>query len=320
MRAVLDGEVQLARGSEDRAGVRELQRLLNRLLFLIEEDGAFGTKTERAIRVIQASRGVPVDGVVDAGTLSAMLAAVDSISEKIISAEFKSTPNSANSVEPAPGIYRHDKFPGRVALTFDDGPSPVHTPSVLRILARAGLRATFYVQGSCAVDSPALVREAAELGHRIGNHSWSHSDFTSLGSESAVDEILRTQELLQQIAGPSYTHTVRPPYGSPFHSSALPYSRFWSPIGDVISRACCRLMMWQTDTWDWRHFTRPEIVVETFKRELGESGGGVVLMHDVHEQTVEALPGVLDVIRQHRMPVVSDQELLTQKYAQGKRP
>src|SRR4051794_38727678 len=67
-----------------------------------------------------------------------------------------------------------------VALTFDDGPDPLSTPSVLRLLERHNARATFFMVGAAAYRHPDLVRQVAQAGHVIANHSWDHSSFTAL--------------------------------------------------------------------------------------------------------------------------------------------
>src|SRR4051812_4261440 len=67
-----------------------------------------------------------------------------------------------------------------VALTFDDGPSPASTPEVLRLLARYGARATFFMVGAAAREHPELVRQVAAAGHAVANHSWNHLPFPDL--------------------------------------------------------------------------------------------------------------------------------------------
>lgn len=72
--------------------------------------------------------------------------------------------------------------------------------------------------------------------------------------------------------------------------------------------------MWQIDTWDWQYSNRPWEVVRRFITELDRVGGGVVLMHDIQQQTVEALPAILDVVRQRGLTVVRETALLADKY------
>ena len=90
---------------------------------------------------------------------------------------------------------------GLVALTFDDGPSAEITPTVLSTLRRYQAKATFFLQGEHAAARPDLVRAIAADGHVIGNHSWSHPQFSSLTAEQARTEIVRTNDTIEQITG-----------------------------------------------------------------------------------------------------------------------
>ena len=110
-----------------------------------------------------------------------------------------------------PCYYRHEG--DYVSLTFDDGPDPRTTPSLLRILKTYNIRATFFLIGERAERYPELVRAILSDGHEIGNHSYSHSYFISLYSTAKwIAEINRCQQVLQSITGTSPV-IFRPPYG-----------------------------------------------------------------------------------------------------------
>ena len=103
--------------------------------------------------------------------------------------------------------------PGELALTFDDGPNPAWTPSLLDILARREVHATFFLVGRYAQAEPALVRQIVAAGHQIGSHSWSHLNL-ALASASRIEEQLsRTSETLEQITGAPVRY-FRPPFGA----------------------------------------------------------------------------------------------------------
>ena len=103
--------------------------------------------------------------------------------------------------------------PDELALTFDDGPNPAWTPSLLDILARREVHATFFLVGRYAQAEPALVRQIVAAGHQIGNHSWSHLNL-ALASASRIEEQLsRTSETLEQITGAPVRY-FRPPFGA----------------------------------------------------------------------------------------------------------
>ena len=91
--------------------------------------------------------------------------------------------------------------PGELALTFDDGPNPAWTPQLLDLLAEHNVQATFFMVGKFAEAEPALVRRVLAAGHTIGNHSWSHPNLAMTAAGQVTEELTRTSETLQQIAG-----------------------------------------------------------------------------------------------------------------------
>jgi peptidoglycan/xylan/chitin deacetylase (PgdA/CDA1 family) len=101
----------------------------------------------------------------------------------------------------------------RVALTFDDGPDPEHTPRVLEYLDRERVRGTFFLVGERAGRAAGVVRAMAAAGHEIGNHTWSHANLWTCGPRRTEAEVRRSHDLLAKLAGrpPRY---FRPPWGA----------------------------------------------------------------------------------------------------------
>lgn len=154
----------------------------------------------------------------------------------------------------------------RVALTFDDGPDPQRTPAVLDLLARQGVRATFFVVGARAEAHPELVRRMAAEGHVVGNHSYTHSwrfPLRSLGR--TMEELRRTGEVLQRITG-LRPRLFRPPFGV---------------TNPTIARAVRRLGLdpvgWSIRSLDTMGQS-PERVAARILRRLHP--GAVILLHD----------------------------------------
>lgn len=108
---------------------------------------------------------------------------------------------------------RAPRKPGELALTFDDGPNPEWTPQLLDILARNGVRATFFLVGRYAAQQPGLVRQMVESGHLIGNHSWSHPNLALTSGRQVSEELSRTSNRLEQIVGAPVRY-FRPPFGA----------------------------------------------------------------------------------------------------------
>jgi peptidoglycan/xylan/chitin deacetylase (PgdA/CDA1 family) len=103
-----------------------------------------------------------------------------------------------------------------VALSIDDGPSPVHTPRILDLLREVEARATFFVVGETASVHPELVRRELRHGMEVGNHTWSHPDLTRLSAAERRRELERTQDLLVSLgagSGSDRPGLARPPFG-----------------------------------------------------------------------------------------------------------
>jgi peptidoglycan/xylan/chitin deacetylase (PgdA/CDA1 family) len=167
-------------------------------------------------------------------------------------------------------------------LTFDDGPEPTNAPAVLDALRAAGAHATFFFVGREVERHPAIVRRAAEEGHAIGNHSYSHGRSTDLSLRALLEDVKRGEAVLERASGVR-PRGFRPPYGALDLRSAL---ALWA-----TSR---RIVFWNVEPRDNRR-TAAEIV--TFFREHPVEAGDVILLHSDMPQTAEALPDVLAALR-----------------------
>ena len=142
---------------------------------------------------------------------------------------------SASALAPTSAAPAAPQATPLIALTFDDGPSPQLTPRVLDVLKANNVKATFFLQGSEVVKYPDLVRRIKNEGHVIGNHSWSHPDFTTLTAEQADAEITRTNDAIEAITG-AKPILFRYPYGNE------------SEAGNAVIR---REGMWGGILWHW---------------------------------------------------------------------
>jgi peptidoglycan-N-acetylglucosamine deacetylase len=175
---------------------------------------------------------------------------------------------------------------GTIALTFDDGPHPTHTPRVLDVLQRKRVRATFFQVGTRINAYPALTRRAHGEGHRIANHTWGHERLTSLSNDGIRSTLRRTNRRVTDLGLPAPT-LVRPPYGA---TNARVHS--------VIQGLGMHQRLWTVDPQDWRSGRSADAITRGVLSNL--HNGAVVLLHDGvanSPATIAALPRIVDGAR-----------------------
>lgn len=191
-------------------------------------------------------------------------------------------------------VWRGHEQPGRVALTFDDGPGPL-TMDYLEVLEQLDTRATFFLVGELCEQYPELVRAIAERGHELANHGYTHRPFPKLGGRELSSELERTQALLpRQRAGRAL---VRPPYGAVSPASLL-----------TCARQGFTTVMWSKNSGDWARHDAAE-VAQTFRGESA-TGGDIVLLHEGQPWTMKALPTIVGELKKAGHELVTVSELL----------
>ncbi|MCL4125975.1 UNVERIFIED_CONTAM: hypothetical protein GTU68_023377 [Idotea baltica] len=181
-------------------------------------------------------------------------------------------------------------------MTFDDGPHPTHTPRLLDMLHERRIRATFYLIGNRVVQYPQIARRIAEDGHEIGNHSWSHPFLNRLSDGAVTNEIDQTTNAIFNITGRPPV-TFRPPYGA--------FSRR-QRTGLHAARSLPTIL-WSVDPQDWR---RPGANAVA-RRILSQSQqGSIILSHDIHRGTIDAMPQTLDGLTSRGLRFVTVSQIL----------
>jgi len=175
--------------------------------------------------------------------------------------------------------------PGEVVLTFDDGPSPRVTRKVLAALAKECTKATFFVVGEMLAEHPEIVKEAAEQGHTIGTHTWTHPNLARLSLPEVTREIEATCDAAQK-ASPE---PVAPFFRYPFLSSSK------LTVDYLKSRNIGQFAV-DIDSSDWRVHSSKGVIARVMAG-LKKRGRGIILMHDIHKWTADALPELLAEIR-----------------------
>src|SRR5437763_3856782 len=183
-----------------------------------------------------------------------------------------------------------------IALTFDDGPSEKLTPRLLDLLAQHHIHATFFVIGENIAQHPEIVQRAAREGHEIGNHSWSHPNFAKMSDDAVRSQIKRTEEAISSAIG-SRPILLRPPYGS----VTMRQKHF---IHDDLGY---EIILWDVDPLDWKE-PGPNIVSSRILKETRP--GSIVLSHDIHAQTIQAMPATLSELEAKGFKFVTVSELL----------
>jgi len=193
--------------------------------------------------------------------------------------------------------YSHVNVDGPyIAMTFDDGPSGPNTPRLLDLAAKKHIKLTFFLIGQNAQHYPDLVRRELAEGHEVGNHSWTHPVLSKMSNDAIRAELQKTQDAI--VAATGYRPTLmRPPYGA-----LLPKQRLW-----VSQEFGFKIILWDVDPLDWK---RPGPSVVAARIIAAVRPGSIILSHDIHSQTVDAMPEVFDTLLAKGYKFVTVSELI----------
>ena len=200
------------------------------------------------------------------------------------------------AVDPAKeAVFRDGNLPAdAIALTFDDGPHPTRTARVLKILADAGVKATFFQIGRNAAAHPEISRDVRAAGHSIGSHTFSHPNVARLPEVRADAEIDSGDASVSLALGlkPGELPFFRFPYGANTAHEQL-----------FVQRRGNTTFFWNMDSNDWR-IRDPHKLFVNVLTEIDRAKHGIILFHDIHEQTVIVLPHVLAELRARHLRTV----------------
>ena len=191
--------------------------------------------------------------------------------------------------------YYEKKNQKVVALTFDDGPNPATTNQALDTLSKYGIKATFFVLGKNVSGNEEILKRMKSDGHVIGNHSWSHPVLSKLSLDEAKKQITDTEDALTKVLGSS-SKLMRPPYGA--------------ITDDIRNSLDLSFIMWDVDSLDWKSKNEAAILTE-IQRQV--RNGSIILMHDIHAETVNALPKIIDYLKEQGYHFVTVPEMLNSR-------
>lgn len=184
----------------------------------------------------------------------------------------------------------------RIALTLDSGVSSPNNAVILDILRDQHVKTTIFVTGQWAANNPELLKRIAAEGHEIANHSYTHPDFRYQSDAAILNELQRTEDTVQRIAGVSTRPFFRAPYGARnAHTNALVAAQGYYPI------------YWTLDSGDWQS-TTPESVQTKVVSQV--HNGSIVVSHLSSAQTAQTLAATIQQLRAQGFEIVPLSQLL----------
>ncbi|MGV3465670.1 MAG: polysaccharide deacetylase family protein [Heyndrickxia sp.] len=194
-----------------------------------------------------------------------------------------------------------------VALTFDDGPDPLYTPQILKLLKTYNAKATFFVIGEHVGEYPEIVRDEVEQGHEIANHTYSHNFLFNSSKKQLKYEMEKTEKIIRETTGLS--------------------AAFFRPIGGYYNKRIIQtardagyrviIWTWNQDSKDWKEPGAAKIADNILSDTMP---GDIILMHDGggdRSQTVKALEKILPQLKKAGFEMVTVSELLMQSKYDG---
>jgi peptidoglycan-N-acetylglucosamine deacetylase len=228
--------------------------------------------------------------------IAGLVAAHDLRAEPKVATQIGGNNNPKSATEPKITFNSVHVDGPYIAMTFDDGPSATLTPKLLDLLAAHHIKATFFVIGENVAEHPDIVARAFREGHEIANHSWSHPNLAKMSDEGVRRQLWQTDEAIKNATGTRPT-LLRPPYGS-----ITEREKRW--IHDEFGY---QIVLWDVDPYDWKR-PGPAVVRNRILQETRP--GSIVLSHDIHPGTIEAMPSTFDALQAKGFKFVTVSELI----------
>lgn len=198
-----------------------------------------------------------------------------------------------------------------IALTFDDGPSPKLTPQLLDTLKQRNIKVTFFVLGQMVQAHPEILQREIAEGHEVGNHTWDHLPLPKVMNKEGglAHEIGDTSALIKQVTGKPPL-LLRPPYGAGGNNPRLCHA--------IEKEYGMKVVLWSVDPDDWKDPGSQVVtsrILNGWKESGGVKPGAIILVHDIHKGSVEAMPALLDALLAKGYKFVTVSELLAMEKA-----
>jgi len=183
-----------------------------------------------------------------------------------------------------------------VVLTFDDGPWAENTPSVLKSLAEECTTGIFFIIGKHATYYPEILKQVYAAGHTVGSHTWSHATLTN----KKLTEDQRKEEIEKGISAVKWALGGVSP--APFFR--FPALQHPPEMVTYLGTRNIAMFSCDLDSFDFKARNAKQVIDVTFKK-LEKLGKGIILMHDFHKHTAEALPELLHRLKAEGFKVVA---------------
>ncbi len=180
----------------------------------------------------------------------------------------------------------------KVAITFDDGPNPDYTETLLAGLKERGVYATFFLLGKEVEKYPEIVRDIYDGGHLIGTHSYEHVNLKNLSDSAAIEQVDKTNTAIYEIIG-EYPQYIRPPFGC--WKCNLDYETTMIEV------------LWDVDPLDWKT-SNSDVIAKRVVDKVEEND--IILLHDASESSINAAFKIIDELKEEGYTFVTVEELL----------
>ena len=194
-------------------------------------------------------------------------------------------------------IYSVETEEKKVALSFDAAWGNEDTQTILDILAKYNVHATFFMTGGWVESYPEDVKKIQAAGHDLGNHSENHKNMSQLSDTECQEELMKVHNKVKELTGVEM-NLFRPPYGD--------YDNH------VITNAkdCgYYTIQWSVDSLDWKDYG-VESIIKTVTEHKDLKNGAIILMHNGAKYTAQALPTVIEKLQADGYEIVPISELI----------
>lgn len=192
-------------------------------------------------------------------------------------------------------IYNVDRSDKMISISFDAGWGNEDTTTLIGILNRYNVKATFFVIGSWVDKYPESVKQLSDAGEEVMNHSNTHPHMPTLSREDMLKELSACDEKIQKITGVKPV-LFRPPYGD--YNNALV---------ETVKESGHYTIQWDVDSLDWKGISASEIQQRVLPKV---HSGSIVLFHNAAKHTPEALPGILEGLQKQGYKIVPVSKLI----------